>query len=278
MSKLKAAVIGYPVEQSLSPLIHTHWLQKYKIDGEYKALTIQPENLAQWVDTLIKTGYAGFNVTLPHKIGIMAFCDTLAPLAQEIGAVNTVTIDKNGALHGTNTDVYGFQENLREQQPDWNPAQGPALVLGAGGAARAVVYALLDMGVPQVTLCNRTADRAHVLAQEEFCRGRVNVIDWAARKQGVFASSLLVNTTNLGMVHQPPLEIDLSDAGCLVYDIVYRPQKTALLQQAERMGLPIVTGLGMLLHQARPAFESWFGVLPDIDDTLIAAVRQKAAS
>lgn len=276
MSK-KAAVLGFPVDYSLSPLIHQHWLQRYRIEGEYRAISVMPENLAQWVDTLIKTGYAGFNITIPHKIGIMAFCDEVTPLAQEIGAVNTVMID-NGQVYGTNTDVFGFQENLRQQQPGWDPEQGPALVLGAGGAARAVVYGLLDMGVPQVTLCNRSNDRAYALSQEEFCRGRVNVLDWAARDKGLYTSTLLVNTTNLGMVDNPPLEIDLSNAGCLVYDIVYRPQETGLLQQAKRYGLPIVTGLGMLLHQARPGFEAWFGVRPDIDEDLIEKIERAASA
>lgn len=277
MSK-KAAVLGFPVDQSLSPLIHQHWLQRYQIDGQYKAINVMPENLAQWVDTLVRTGYAGFNVTIPHKIGVMAFCDEITPLAQEIGAVNMVTIDERGRLTGTNTDVFGFQENLRQQQPGWDPAQGPALVLGAGGAARAVVYALLEMGVPQVTLCNRTSDRAAALAQEDFCRGRVNVLDWAARDKGLYTSTLLVNTTSLGMVYSEPLEIDLSNAGCLVYDIVYRPQETPLLQQARRYGLPVVTGLGMLLHQARPAFAAWFGTMPEIDDALIDKVERAASS
>ncbi len=277
MSK-KAAVIGFPVEQSLSPLIHQHWLQRYQIDGQYKSITIMPENLAQWVETLINTGYAGFNVTIPHKIGIMAFCDTVTDLAQEIGAVNMVTIDERGQLTGTNTDVFGFQENLRQQQPDWDPTQGPALVLGAGGASRAVVYALLDMGVPQVTLCNRNGDRAYALSQEEFCQGRVNVLDWTARDKGLYTSTLLVNTTSLGMINSAPLEIDLSNANCLVYDIVYRPQNTPLLQQAQRYGLPVVTGLGMLLHQARPAFESWYGVLPEIDSDLLEKIERAAAA
>lgn len=274
----KAAVLGFPVDYSLSPLIHQHWLQRYRIDGEYRAISVLPENLAQWVDTLVRTGYAGFNITIPHKIGIMAFCDEITPLAQEIGAVNTVTIDGNGQIYGTNTDVFGFQENLRQQQPDWNPEQGPALVLGAGGAARAVVYALLDMGVPQVTLCNRNGDRAYALSQEDFCKGRVNVLDWSARDKGLYASTLLVNTTSLGMVDSPALEIDLSNAGCLVYDIVYRPQETGLLQQARRYGLPVVTGLGMLLHQARPGFESWFGVMPEIDEDLITKIERAASS
>lgn len=276
---LKAAVIGFPVEQSLSPLIHGEWLSRYKIDGQYKAISVMPENLQQWMATLASTGYAGFNVTLPHKATVMEFCDSIDPLAEAIGAVNMVSVDAGGKLHGTNTDVFGFLENLRDQQPLWNPAAGPVLVLGAGGAARAVVYALLDIGVSQITLCNRNRDRAFALAQDPLSQGKVNIIDWADREKALHAATLLVNTTSLGMAGQPPLEIDLTPAhsGCLVYDIVYRPLMTPLLQAAQARGLPVVTGLGMLLHQARPAFEKWFGVLPDIDPALVRKI-EKAAS
>lgn len=274
----KAAVIGFPVEHSLSPLIHGEWLARYKIDGQYKAITVMPENLQQWVETLRSTGYAGFNVTLPHKSAVMEFCDSTDPLAEAIGAVNMVSVDASGKLHGTNTDVFGFLENLRDQQPLWNPASGPVLVLGAGGAARAAVYALLDIGVSQITLCNRNRDRAFALAQDPLSQGKVNIIDWADREKALHAATLLVNTTSLGMAGQEPLEIDLSPAheGCLVYDIVYRPLMTPLLQAAQARGLPIVTGLGMLLHQARPAFEKWFGVLPEIDPALVRKIEKAA--
>jgi len=275
----KAAVIGFPVEQSLSPLIHGEWLSRYKIDGQYKAIAVMPENLPQWMATLASTGYAGFNVTLPHKAAVMEFCDSIDPLAEAIGAVNMVSVDASGKLHGTNTDVVGFLENLRDQQPLWNPAAGPVLVLGAGGAARAVIYALLDIGVSQITLCNRNRDRAFALAQDPLSQGKVNIIDWADREKALHAATLVVNTTSLGMAGQPPLEIDLTPAhsGCLVYDIVYRPLMTPLLQAAQTRGLPTVTGLGMLLHQARPAFEKWFGVLPEIDAALVKKI-EKAAS
>ncbi len=274
----KAALIGYPVEQSLSPLIHGEWLAQYNVDGQYKAIAVMPENLQQWIGTLANTGYAGFNVTLPHKVAVMGLCDSVDDLAEAVGAVNTVTIDAKGKLHGTNTDVFGFLENLRDQQPLWNPAAGPVLVLGAGGAARAVIYALLDIGVPQITLCNRNRDRAYALAQDPVSQGKVNIIDWADRDKGVHAATMLVNTTSLGMAGQPPLEIDLSGAhnGCLVYDIVYRPLVTPLLQQAQARGLPVVTGLGMLLHQARPAFEAWFGVMPEISPELIKKIEKAA--
>lgn len=274
----KAALIGFPVEQSLSPLIHGEWLAQYNVDGQYKAIAVMPENLQQWIGTLASTGYAGFNVTLPHKVAVMGLCDSVDPLAEAVGAVNTVTIDTKGKLHGTNTDVFGFLENLRDQQPMWNPVAGPVLVLGAGGAARAVIYALLDIGVQQITLCNRNRDRAYALAKDPLSQGRVNIIDWADRDKGVHAATMLVNTTSLGMVGQPPLEIDLSGAhnGCLVYDIVYRPLVTPLLQQAQARGLPVVTGLGMLLHQARPAFEAWFGVMPEISPELVKKIEKAA--
>jgi shikimate dehydrogenase len=278
--KKDAAVIGYPVDHSLSPLIHNRWIAQYGIEATYRAINVLPQNLQQWVESLAQTGFAGFNVTLPHKVAIMALCDTLDDRARRIGAVNTVTLDGSGRLHGTNTDAFGFMQNLREQAPLWSPQDGPALVLGAGGAARAAIYALLESGVDQMMICNRDPDRAASLAQDaRHITGRavsIQTLDWGNRSKGVFAAALLVNTTSLGMSGQPPLEIDLGEASCAVYDIVYRPLMTPLLHSAQERGLPIITGLGMLLHQARPAFESWFGVLPEIDAALRAQIEGSA--
>lgn len=276
----KAAVIGYPVDHSLSPLIHNTWIAQYGIDANYRAINVLPQNLQQWVESLAQTGFAGFNVTLPHKVDIMNLCDTVDDRARRIGAVNTVTLDGAGRLHGTNTDAFGFIQNLREECPVWAPENGPAMILGAGGAARAAVYALLESGVDQIVICNRNADRAAALAQDAraFVARDVSIqtLDWHDRSKGVFAAALLVNTTSLGMNGQPPLDIDLSHASCVVYDIVYRPLMTPLLRSATERGLPIITGLGMLLHQARPAFESWFGVLPDVDPDLKKQIEGSA--
>ncbi len=282
MTHKSAAVIGYPVHHSLSPMIHNAWIAQYGIDAEYRAINVLPENLQQWVETLGRDGFAGFNVTLPHKVAVREFCDTLDDRARRIGAVNTVTIDNAGRLHGTNTDAFGFLQNLRDECPAWAPDSGPVLVLGAGGAARAAIYALLEAGVEQIVISNRNDDRARALAQEAmrfFARPGILVqtLDWDRREQGLFAAALLVNTTSLGMKGQPSLQMSLAGAECPVYDIVYRPLMTDLLREAQEKGLPVITGLGMLLHQARPAFEGWFGVLPDITPALRQQIEGSAA-
>lgn len=279
---IRAGVIGYPVRHSLSPLIHSYWLGRHGIDACYEALPIAPENLKEGVAELVRGGYAGFNVTLPHKIAVMALCDTIDPVAEAIGAVNTVVIGKQGKLHGRNTDAFGFMANLEEQQPQWrqtpNDYLGPALVLGAGGAARAVVYALAQAGVGEIRICNRSAERAQALAQEGFCEGCACAVAWDKRSEAAAAAGLIVNTTALGMTGQPELDFDLSAAreDAAVYDIVYRPLLTGLLLQAQARGQRTVTGLGMLLHQARPAFAAWFGVMPEVDADLIRLMEEAA--
>jgi len=267
MIAIKAAVIGHPVKHSLSPMIHNHWLKKHGIDGSYEAIDIAPEKLQATLSQLIDQGYAGFNVTIPHKIAVMDICDEIGAVAQAIGAVNTIRID-GGKVYGTNTDAFGFIENLRDQQPGWNAAHGPALVLGAGGAAKAIVYALREAGVKDIVVTNRTREKAEELGE--------TVVDWQERNNAVQNAGLIVNTTSLGMNGQDPLEIDLSGSRAIVYDIVYRPLMTPLLRQAEDLGLPVVTGLGMLLHQARPAFKGWFKILPGVDNELQDMVLKAA--
>jgi shikimate dehydrogenase len=274
---MRAGIIGHPVHHSLSPLIHTGWIKRHGLDAAYDAIDVAPGNLAEKIAELVERGYAGFNVTLPHKQALLNLCDDIDPVARAIGAVNMVTA-RDGKLHGSNTDAYGFIENLKQQYPDFDGAAGPALVLGAGGAARAVIYALLAENVPEIILCNRTMPRAEALARESFCRGKVRVSGWADRAAEAGKATLIVNATSLGMAGQAALDMDLSRTrqDCVVYDIVYRPLMTGLLRQARDRDMPVVTGSGMLLHQARPAFESWFGVLPEVDEELKQTVEDAA--
>lgn len=265
---IKTGVIGYPIQHSKSPLIHGYWFKQHGIAGEYGKTEIVPDLLHEGTSVLIYQGYQGFNVTVPHKVAIMSLCDEVDALARTIGAVNTVTI-KDGRLYGTNTDAYGFVENIRQNAPEgWDFADKSALVLGAGGAAKAAVYALVDAGVRDVLISNRTRQKAEDLATPHG--HAVRVVDWNDRHAACADVGLIANTTSLGMDGQPPLDLDLSaaPAGCIVHDIVYAPLMTDLLVQARQRGLPIVTGIGMLLHQARPGFELWTGVLPDVDEAL----------
>ncbi len=267
---IKAGVIGLPIDHSKSPIIHTYWIEKYALKGTYEAFKVYPEHLEKKIETFINEGYAGFNVTLPHKQSIIEYCDTLDEAAQKIGAVNTVTI-KGTKLHGTNTDAFGFIQNIKKAHPNFDFTRGPAVVLGAGGAARAVVYALLKEGAPEIILTNRTREKA------ESFKGKINIIPWEERESALEGAGLLVNTTSLGMEGQPALEFDLKTApkGMAVCDIVYAPLMTQLLTDAQAEGLPIITGIGMLLQQARPAFETWFGVMPRVDEGLTKKVLEE---
>lgn len=267
-----AGVMGWPVSHSLSPVLHGHWLDSLDIDGAYVPLAVAPEDFAQVLAALPKMGFRGVNVTVPHKEAALAAVDEADALARRIGAVNTVIVGDDGKLTGTNTDGYGFLENLKGGAPGWGATQGPAVVLGAGGAARAVIVALIDAGAPEIKLVNRTRARADRLAQD--LDGPVTVHDWDDRAAILAGANLLVNTTTLGMTGKDPLEISLdalpSDA--LVNDIVYAPLETGLLAAARARGNPVVDGLGMLLHQARPGFEAWFGQAPQVTDDLRARI------
>ena len=266
-----AGVIGWPVGHSRSPALHGHWLRRYGLPGAYVALAVRPEALEAALRGMAALGFAGGNVTLPHKERALALADAATPRARRIGAANTLVV-RDGALEADNTDGFGFIENLRQNAPDWRADAGPALVLGAGGAARAVVAALLDAGAPEVRLANRTRDRAEALAQA--LGGPVTVLDWAQAAAAADGAATLVNTTSLGMTGQPPLELSLDAAppGALATDIVYAPLETPFLRRAAARGLRTVDGLGMLLHQARPGFEAWFGAAPEVDDALRRAV------
>ena len=266
-----AGVMGWPVTHSLSPRLHGFWLERYCIDGAYLPLPVAPEHFERALRGFADAGFRGVNLTLPHKQAGLAVCHQVEPLAERIGAVNTVVFD-DGRLEGRNTDAFGFLENLRQGAPAWDAAAGPALVLGAGGAARAVVAALLDAGAPEVRLSNRTAARAEALARA--LGACVVPVPWESRADALDGLALLVNTTSLGMAGQPELDLDLDPlpAAALVTDIVYTPLETPLLANARARGNPAVDGLGMLLHQARPGFEAWFGVAPEVTAELRALV------
>jgi shikimate dehydrogenase len=254
-----AGVAGWPVAHSRSPLLHGTWIARHGLDAAYVPLPIAPENFALAVRGLAAAGFRGMNVTIPHKEAAFAVCDEVLPRAHRAGAVNTL-IFREGRIIGDCTDGFGFLASL----PGYDPKRGPAVILGAGGAARAIASALLDAGCPHLTLVNRTPERAAALARA--LGGNIHV-STAPPLEG---AALLVNSTSLGMAGQPPLELDLAPlpAHALVADIVYVPLETRLLADARARGLTGVDGLGMLLHQARPGFEAWFGVAPVVDEEL----------
>ena len=268
---LTAGVMGWPVAHSRSPVLFDHWFARYGVGGRYVPLPVKPEDFAEVYRALPKAGLRGVNVTLPHKRAALERADTASESAHAIGAANTILFGADGGVHATNTDAFGFLENLKAGAPDWRAQAGPAVVLGAGGAARAVIHALKGVGAPEIRLVNRTRRTAEALADE--VGPHVGALDWAARGAALDGAVLLVNTTSLGMDGHPPLEIalDALAPGAVVNDIVYAPLETALLADARARGFVAVDGLGMLLHQARPAFEAWFGIDPAVDAGLRAA-------
>lgn len=263
-----AGVMGWPVGHSRSPRLHNYWLEQLGIDGAYVPLAVAPENFEQVLRALPLMGFAGINVTVPHKEAALHLVDDVEPVARRIGAVNTVVVRGDGSLEGRNTDAFGFLENLFRGAPQWNVASGPAVVLGAGGAARAVCAALVDAGIPEIRLVNRSIARAEQVALD--VGGPIQVCPWAACTRAMTGCTLLVNTTTLGMTGQPPLEIDLTPlpVSAVVNDIVYAPLVTDLLAAAAARGNPVVDGLGMLLWQAVPGFATWFGTLPEVTPAL----------
>jgi shikimate dehydrogenase len=265
---LKAGVIGWPIDHSLSPHLHGFWLDQYAIDGEYLPFAVEPDNLESFLHGLAENGRRGTNVTLPHKQATLKIVDHVDDNARRIGAVNTVVVQDDGSLHGSNTDAFGFLENLKNHMPNWQASAGPAVVLGAGGAARAILVALQESGAPEIKLLNRTKSRSEELAIE--LGGVIEVYDWESRADVISDATTLVNTTSLGMKGQSPLEMDLAKLPetALVNDIVYTPLETDLLKNAKQHGNPAVDGLGMLLHQARPGFAAWFGMEPEVTEAL----------
>jgi shikimate dehydrogenase len=272
--------MGWPVDHSRSPRLHGHWLEHYGIDGAYVPLAVSPDHLEPALCGLKALGFRGVNLTLPHKEAALPLMDEVSETARRIGAVNTVIIGDGGRLLGDNTDGFGFMASLVAEVPAWRAADGPAVILGAGGAARAVAVALLDAGVPALRLVNRTAERAGRLAEalRPMAPGRpIDVVDWNGRAEALAGANLLVNTTSLGMSGQPPLDIalDALPETALVTDIVYTPLETKLLASARERSNAAFDGLGMLLHQGRPGFAAWFGVDPDVTDALRAIVLGK---
>ena len=260
--------MGWPVSHSRSPLIHNYWLQKYGLTGSYVQLPVIPGTLGTAIPGLKALGFKGCNITIPHKVDAMAFMDELDPMARRMGAMNTIVIRPDGSLRGFNTDGYGYIQSLLDAKPDWRADAGPVTVLGAGGAARAVVLSLADRGATEIRLLNRSPAAAQALA-DEF--GEViKALPWADRHAALGGAALLVNTTSQGMHGTPALDLDLTDLPktALVSDVIYVPLETPLIVAAKARGNPTVGGLGMLLNQARPAFEAWFGVLPDITPEL----------
>ncbi len=275
MTKTKiplAGVIGHPIAHSKSPVLHGHWLKSYGLTGHYIPMDVAPADLEQVLRTLPKAGFVGANVTVPHKEAALRIADYVSDRASVIGAANTLVFREDGSIHADNTDGYGFMQNLRSGAPDWVPGDGPAVVFGAGGAARAVLQALAEAGVPEILLTNRTRARADHL-KEEFGQ-RITVVDWVQAGNVIENAELVVNTTSLGMQGQSELRVPLDglQPGTVVTDLVYAPLKTRMLEQAEEAGCTTVDGLGMLLHQAVPGFERWFGIRPEVNDDLRAAV------
>jgi shikimate dehydrogenase len=265
---LLAGVMGWPVMHSRSPKLHNFWLQQYGLTGAYLPLEIKQDSLEHALRALPALNFAGCNLTIPHKEAALGLLDSVDPVARRIGAVNTIVVGPEGQLEGRNTDAYGFISSVCHAHPNWHAGDGPIVVLGAGGGARAVLTALIESGAQEIWLANRSLERAEALAQE--FGPPVAVCAWNKRHETLDQASMLVNTTSLGMLGQPPLELVLQwlPSTAIVCDIVYVPLQTPLLAAARRRGNPTVDGLGMLLHQARPAFEAWFGILPDVTPAL----------
>ena len=268
-----AGVMGWPVSHSRSPRLHGFWLEAYGIDGAYVPLAVRPERFETALRGLAALGMKGCNVTLPHKEATLALADHADEVARRIGAANTVVVREDGSLAVTNTDAFGFIENLEARAPGW-PSDRPAVLLGAGGASRAVIVALLDAGVPQIRIANRTRERAQALA--DTFGPAVLPVAWEERAGALDGAGLLVNGTQLGMTGQPPLEMTLDRLGSdgVVYDLVYVPLQTDLLKAAAARHLRCVDGLGMLLHQARPGFAAWFGREPEVTGALYAHIAE----
>lgn len=272
MSIPLAGVIGLPIGHSRSPHLHAHWLRTNGIRGYYVPMEVAQADLEQTLRAMPKMGFVGVNVTIPHKEKVLAIADLVTDRAALIGAANTLIFRQDGKIHADNTDGYGFIENLRANAPGWSAAAGPAAVFGAGGAARAVITSLIDAGAPEVRIANRTKTRAEVL-RDEF-GGKIRVYDWVQAGNMLDGAMTVVNTTALGMDGKPEFRVPLDGLSpkAVVTDLVYTPLETGLLRQARQNGCVAVDGLGMLLYQAVPAFERWFGLRPVVDEALRRAV------
>jgi shikimate dehydrogenase len=270
---LLAGLMGFPVMHSRSPKLHNYWLAQHGLTGAYLPLAIRSEGLRAALRALPALGFSGCNLTIPHKEAALALVDRVDPVARRIGAMNCVVVTPDGSLEGQNHDAFGFVESIREAQPHWRADAGPIVVVGAGGGARAVLVSLIDQGAREIRLVNRTPARAAALQRD--LGGPITALAWEKREDALAGAAMLVNTTNQGMVGAPPLDLalDALPPTALVSDIVYIPRETALLAAARKRGNPTVNGLGMLLHQARPAFRAWFGIMPDVTPELRAMIE-----
>jgi shikimate dehydrogenase len=270
---LLAGLMGFPVMHSRSPKLHNYWLAQHGLTGAYLPLAIRTEGLRDALRALPALGFSGCNLTIPHKEAALAIVDRVDPVARRIGAMNCVVVAPDGSLEGQNHDAFGYIESIREAQPDWRADAGPIVVIGAGGGARAVLVSLIDQGAREIRLVNRTPARAAALQRD--LGGPITALAWEKREDALAGAVMLVNTTNQGMVGTPPLDLalDALQPTALVSDIVYIPRETALLAAARKRGNPTVNGLGMLLHQARPAFRAWFGIMPDVTPELRAMIE-----
>lgn len=267
-----AGVMGWPVAHSLSPRLHNYWLERSGIDGAYVPLVVSADHFAQTLRVLSHCGFRGVNVTVPHKQAALDAVDEADEMAKRVGAVNTVHFREDGSLFGTNTDVLGFTRNLADHCPDFKGDQGPAVVIGAGGAARAVVAGLIDLGVPEIRVLNRTVSKAEQLAVA--FGPPMRVANWVDRNGTIEDATIIINTTTQGMIGESPLDLDLDalPGGAVVCDIVYNPLETPLLAAARARGNPVAGGLGMLVHQAAPGFAAWYGEQPPVDEAVLAFV------
>ncbi len=267
-----AAVIGHPIAHSRSPALHGYWLRRYGIKGHYIPMDVATQDLQQALEIMPKLGFVGANVTLPHKEAVLKLADVITDRAALIGAANTLIFRADGRLHADNTDGAGFIANLRQNAPQWDPTAGPAAVFGAGGAARAVIAALIEVGAPEIRIVNRTRPRAEAL-RSDF-GAKITVVDWVQAPNMLEGASTVVNTTSLGMTGKSEFRVPLDalERTALVTDLVYTPLKTHFLIEAESKGCTVVDGLGMLLHQAVPGFERWFGKRPEVDEATRQAV------
>jgi shikimate dehydrogenase len=268
-----AGVMGWPVMHSRSPKIHNFWLAKYGLTGTYVPLAIQAEGLRAALRALPALGFAGCNLTIPHKEAAFEIVDRVDPLARRIGAINCVVVAPDGSLDGYNYDGFGYIQSILEADPNWRADAGPIVVVGAGGGARAVLVSLADQGAQEIRLVNRSPERAQALARE--FGAPINAVAWKERHAALAGAAMLINTTSQGMAGQPPLDLALDGlpVSALVSDIIYVPRETPLVVAARLRGNRTVNGLGMLLNQARPAFHAWFGIMPEVTAQLRAMIE-----
>ncbi|KKL45462.1 hypothetical protein LCGC14_2355440 [marine sediment metagenome] len=269
-----AGVMGWPVMHSRSPLMHGHWMEELGLRGAYLPLAVPPDGLKDALRALRPLGFAGVNLTIPHKQAALQIVDEVDPVARRIGAISCVALREDGSLFGTNNDWRGFLGNLRQNAPGWHPGAGPAVVIGAGGGARAVCYALLDQGVPEIRVVNRSRERAEQMNRD--LGGGLKIVEWSQRDAVLSDAALVVNATSLGMVGQPELEIDTTriDTRAVAADIVYTPLETRFLTELRGRGVTVVGGLGMLLHQGPPAWTLWFDRTPEVSVALTEKMQR----